>query len=678
MADPVLTPVEYGLGVLWLVVGVGSLVLGASALRRAFLPGWPPLAAAIAVTIVSLTTALLVAEALGTLGVLRWGVTLVGLATAGAAEMVVARRWGPRAAPPAALETTPSPRPLVWVATAAVAGVLAQWATHTADALGRGMVHADTLWYHGPYSAFFLQTASLRDVGLLGQTQTRFYPLSSELLHTLVAMPFGRDVLSPVLNLLFAGLALAAGALLGARWGVGALTLLSTVVVIGLPTFGATQPGQGSSDVMAAALLLSAVALLVAGGVDRAPLLVAGAALGLAAATKLSVLSLGGVLALGVVVACVRAGRTRNALPWLVGIVVPGAFWAARNWVLADNPLPFFDLRLGPVHLPATARAEGAFSVVRSLTERDGWHTAFGAGLGRGFGHLWPLVLLLAVVGIGLGLWRGTPVLRATAAAMAVGAVAYVLTPYSGGALFQYNLRMLVPTLTVAVPLVALGLRDRPRWHLPLAGILGLLVVVDLTSSHHERVDAWPGYPLVGAATAFAVVIGMVARPAERLARRTPRTVGLAALAAVALVGGFAVQAHYLEHRYVTTGLADDAVTSELRSVSGRRVDVVGTQEVYPMMGADLSNEVHDHSLELLPDRPAPADPCVYWRTQLREADAIAVSSFGFLMRRFSPAERALIFESDPSVTVVYSDPERALYRVDGQLDPDACPAPTL
>ena len=58
------------------------------------------------------------------------------------------------------------------------------------------------------------------------------------------------------------------------------------------------------------------------------------------------------VLTVLVVVDAVRRRRPRCVAAWLLPLGVFGSFWFIRNWALVDNPLPFYDLRLGPLHLP--------------------------------------------------------------------------------------------------------------------------------------------------------------------------------------------------------------------------------------------------------------------------------------------------------------------------------------
>ena len=97
-------------------------------------------------------------------------------------DLAARRRGDGRARRPA----DPAPRrsaarspdgPTVAIVAAAGAALLAQWAAHTAVALDGGMTQLDTLYYHGPYSARFLQDGTIGDLAGLGTSGSRLYPL---------------------------------------------------------------------------------------------------------------------------------------------------------------------------------------------------------------------------------------------------------------------------------------------------------------------------------------------------------------------------------------------------------------------------------------------------------------------------------------------------------------------
>ena len=65
------------------------------------------------------------------------------------------------------------------------------------------------------------------------------------------------------------------------------------------------------------------------------------------------------------------------------------------------------------------------------------------------------------------------------------------------------------------------------------------------------------------------------------------------------LVGGRIAQSHYVDRRYadaqLNVALRGDEIDADdryFRLISSARVGVIGTTEVYPLFGIDLSNEV--------------------------------------------------------------------------------------
>ena len=122
----------------------------------------------------------------------------------------------------------------------------------------------------------------------------------------------------------------------------------------------ATQPGQAATDVGCVALLLVAVALLLESELHAAPLAVAGLALGMAVATKLSVAAPALVIVVGVLELSRRADRPRAAATWLIAFVASASFWFVRDWIVAGSPIPWYDVHLGPLHLSVDAAARAS------------------------------------------------------------------------------------------------------------------------------------------------------------------------------------------------------------------------------------------------------------------------------------------------------------------------------
>ena len=656
-----------------IVAVVVAIGWGARRLRAALVPGWSGAPARLAETVLALAAFISVGQLVGAVGAFSRGPMLVALVVVGVGMGVVALRFGVstgRRRDPVDAKTRNRGDEVV-AAALAVALVAAQWTTHVAVALGSGMTHPDTLWYHQPFAARFLQQGSFTGLERLGYSESRYFSFDSELVHAVATMPFGRDVLSPLVNMGWAALALLAAWCIGRRHGLGPLCVLGAVVVLGVPTIAGTNPGQASNDVAAAALVLASIALLLEGDLAPRPTALAGAAAGLAIGTRLTVVVPVAVLSVGVVVLAVRARQRIVAAAWCATLAVFGGFWFVRNWVVADNPLPFFDVRLGPLHFPERAEQSGP-ALVGHLLDASEWRENYVPGLWDALGRAWPVVLALGLAGAALAAARGRALERLVGGAALAGVVGYVLSPNTAGLSFSFNVRYLAPTLLIGFVLLPLMLEPvgLMRWRRILGIALAALVVVGATSPHRERIEAWPtGELLPAVLVGVAVLTGaaLLARPRARALAAAPVVVG-AVVATVAVVsGGWWLQRHYLDHRYVDAGLHSDRIYEEFRDVRDSRVAVIGTVEVLPMFGLDLSNRVAQ--VEGAGDRET--DPCTRWRALLDgNYRYVVLDNFGVVFAAGPPEEW---FTSDPAVTEVAREGESVAYRVEGELRPPEC-----
>ena len=165
------------------------------------------------------------------------------------------------------------------------------------------MTQPDTAIYHGPVMARFLQQGRFDSLDGIAGVGQRYFHYNSELIHALAAMPFGRDVASPLINLGWAALPLLAAWCIGKVGGVQYLSLLGAAALLSLPALAANQPGQASNDIVCAALFLAPVALLLQQVTcTNRPTAVAGIAAGLALSTKLVVFVPLVVLSVGIMV----------------------------------------------------------------------------------------------------------------------------------------------------------------------------------------------------------------------------------------------------------------------------------------------------------------------------------------------------------------------------------------
>ena len=383
------------------------------------------------------------------------------------------------------------------------------------------MSEYDTLAYHMPFAARFAQDASVTGIQYVWNDPVSFYPANSELIHAVGIVLFGRDLLSPVLNLGWLGLALLAGWCIGRPRGIGPATMSATALVASVNVMVYSQAGSAKNDIAGLALLLAAVALVVNAPRLRGAHMVAALAAGLAVGTRLSLWA--PVLALALV-AIVGAGRERRRATagwWIAGGVVGAGFWYARNLVATGNPLPWLGLKLdGLLNLHSTAPPPtGTTSIAKYISDPAFIKAHLVPQLASAFGGCWWLVLGLAAAGIGVGLLaRAAGMVRQLAFVALAGAVAYVFTPTTASGPdardFGFNTRYAIPEIALGVIVLALALSQLGVQPLGLA--VALLLAVIVVVPFHISAPVLLAVVLVAGTTAV-VVCG--ARAAPRRAR---------------------------------------------------------------------------------------------------------------------------------------------------------------
>jgi hypothetical protein len=303
---------------------------------------------------------------------------------------------------------------VTWVAFAIVVVAVVHFAGGVRDRLGTGMTGFDSTWYHGPFAAGFFQSGDTWDLHYIApQFLAWFYPANSEVLHAAGMLAFGRDLLSPLLNLgWFVGCLVACWAI-GRPYRVASWSLALGAIALSVPAL-ADQAGEARSDIVGIFFLLAALAVALnawasgdgaeaeRGRLDVGALVVVGLGAGLAAGTKLNFLLPAAVLVLGLVALAPRGARWRAlaaaGLPALAG----GGYWYLRNLAHAANPLPWIH-HLGPISLPAPAQGVGgreAHSVLGYLSDGSVWSDWFLPGLHHALWIIWPLLGLAALAGL--------------------------------------------------------------------------------------------------------------------------------------------------------------------------------------------------------------------------------------------------------------------------------------
>ncbi len=456
---------------------------------------------------------------------------------------------------------------LVTVGVIAVA--FAHWGLTAKDALDRGIFNFDSLWYHMPYAVEFAKSHSVTGFHPTETVLTNwFYPQNAELLHGIGILVTGRDTLSLFLNFGWLAIAFLAAWCVGRPYGRGPLCVASTAIVLECHTLVVREPGAGKNDVVAAALILAAIAILLnaasrSGGGRTLPvgwpLAAAGLAVGLAVGTKLTAVAIAAALTVAVI-ALAPAGRRLAASGWWFGAALAGGgYWYLRNLIAAGNPLPQAE-HLGPIGLPHPERLQTGrpdHSILHYATDTGVWHEYFAPGLHDAFGALWPLVVLGAIAGPLIALvWGRDRVLRSVGAVVVVGMLAYLVTPLGAAGAegapvgFAINIRFVLPAMLAGAALLPLapGLdRERSRW-IALAVLLGVLLLTDRADAVLR--DPSRLFGLLVAAVAVLVPAALIFFFTRRRAAPAALTAAFAGLALVAVAIGYPVQRHYLGDRF--------------------------------------------------------------------------------------------------------------------------------
>src|ERR1044072_3808579 len=511
---------RYLLGVAEICLLVGFAWLGATQVRRWLLPDFSGAPAHLATSVLALALLLWAAELLGTVGLFEplpyiVSVVLASLAAGGLSSgLTEAGAQGGGASPAGGAVGGPTPEEalatgggggspavtgpaglsastLIALAIAAVAVV--HFAVEVKTKLGTGMTGFDSTWYHGPFAAGFFQSGDTWDLHFIApQFLAWFYPANAEIFHGVGMLAFGRDLLSPLLNLGWFVGCLVACWCIGRPYGVAPWSLALGAIALSLPVLS-DQAGEARNDIVGIFFLLAAVAIVLnarsaiapsavtyepIGNTSHSGTLVAGLAAGLAAGTKLNFLLPAAVLVLGLALVSPAGARWRS---FGVGTLAAfaGGYWYLRNLVQSGgNPLPWFD-SLGPISLPAPDQALGGregHSVLGYLTDGTVWSDWLLPGLRDGLTVLWPLLVVLALGGLVLCVVpardssRDRVLLVAGLTGLAA-ALAWLVAPTSASGPegmprgFESGLRSLAPALVLGLAVLPAALLPRvARW----------------------------------------------------------------------------------------------------------------------------------------------------------------------------------------------------------------------
>ncbi len=308
---------RYLLGVAEILLVVALAYLAAASLRERLVPELEGATRFLAGVVLALAVAIVVAEALGSFGLFEPLPYLIGL---GLVALGARRRW------PAPLPRLAASRPSVDVAGLLLGFVLVFTLLDVAQSvklrLETGMTGFDSTWYHAPFAAGFFQGGDTWSLHFIAPAFLAwFYPANGEIPGAIGMMAFGRDLASPLLNVVWLlGCVLAAWCI-ARPFRTGPLAAVLATLVLGSSVMS-DQFGEARNDILGIFFMLAAVAIAVAGAygpgqqqrrISAGALAVAGLAAGLAAGTKLNFLMPAAVLVLGL---AWIAGPGRRARRW--------------------------------------------------------------------------------------------------------------------------------------------------------------------------------------------------------------------------------------------------------------------------------------------------------------------------------------------------------------------------
>ncbi|MFA9400318.1 MAG: hypothetical protein ACERKT_04325 [Acidobacteriota bacterium] len=698
-----ISPVSFYLDLAQAGLLFAALGFTAYRFRARYLAGWTGAPARLVEFVAGFGMLILLAELTGLFGLLRpWVLLPVAslIALIAWLRLVPAGESGGSIPPVPPLGRAPE---VVALVVALI--VMAQWGTFASYSLDHGISNFDSVWYHLPFAADMFQSGSVTG---FHHTETVFinwfYPQNAEIIHA-VGMAFtGNDFLSVFINFGWLALALLAGWCIGRPYGRAHLTLMAAAVLLVAHTMLVREPGTAKNDIAAVALVLSTVAILInrgaasKDGIGRISpgwaVAVAGLAIGMAAGTKVTALAPAAMITFAVLVAARRGTRLLTAAVWFGAGLLGGVWWYLRNLVATGNPIPQVE-SIGPLALPGPERLQTGrpdFSVSHYLTDLDIWSDYFFPGLERGFGALWPLLLLVAVVGAGTLVFRGPGRLtRAHGAAAVLAILTYLFTPLGAAGpegsptAFAINLRFLVPALVMAAVLVPLLPVFGKRWG--AFGLAAVLVALLLTGGRPEALYSLSGWRFGLVVSVFLVGLPGVVwlfrfRISQAIGGRRPIVWTGLALVAVSVLVAFPLASSYFDNRYADFepeyGLAEPYRWAN--DTSDSKIGLAGSTagfRQYGFFGEDLSNEVTYIGREAPAGGYDAISDCDGFRSAVNDADLDYLVTSPFLnfddpsMPIRSP-ERLWV-KSDPALSRVVGPGPVEVWQIDGALKPEGC-----
>jgi hypothetical protein len=537
----------------------------------------------------------------------------------------------------------------------------------------RGTTHEfDTLNYKAPNLATILVGHSAWSLPFanLGYF-TNGYPSNHLLVAGFIALPFGTDAPSYVVNvlavaLLIAGVgalaeAVGGSALAGA--GLGAALALAPIALL-------TQAGSLQEDIAASAGIAAGAALLLASRGARNPVRLAGlggVALGLGAGAKYTAyVPAVAVIVLAVVLAP-KLTRLKLAGFALAGTLVTSGFWLIRDLAHFDNPV--YPLGVGPLKAGGSPLRYYETSLLSHAA-----HVRTGplrTWLSLGWRFL-GVAAIVALAGTAVALVRarrnGPAAGLALTAAFAV--LAYTATPYTGGGpegaafLIGSQLRYALPALALAAGVAAASLGPR------IALVTGFASF--LYAAWRLRVDdpARPDVAVDGRWVLVVLVAVACALVAWAMVRRTPafpsRWKGLVPVGGLALATAIAGAVGTATPR---SSPAFDGALAKLGAPYGP-VAAVNVGDVRALLGPCLRTKVVAPELGRTGYDVAPSKTALDRAVNALDTPALAV---GRSASRTVPSD----WTAPPGWTKVASDRGTDLYAQPAMTRPTPQPRPS-
>jgi hypothetical protein len=696
---------RYLIGVAALVCVLGSLAVGAAAVRRYLLPDWRGADARLAEIVTGCALLVGIIEVLGTVGLFRLVPMVVGSIAVGAGlRLGLTSRSGARAARSRAARPRVTAAVIILMSAAGLVVVLLLWTGRSLHSFEHGITSADSIAYHLPHAAFYAQTGQIRAIRYTDYDYLNgLYPATGELFHALGIVLMGSDVLSPGINLIWLALTLLAAWCIGSVRGVGSTSMLAAALVMATPMMVGSNAGTAHNDVLGVFFVIAAVALWMRTAdmpttdtrAYRGGIIIAAVAAGLAVSVKLNLLAPVGALTLAAI-ALTPSGRRRGATGWWIGgLALAGGYWYARNLIAVGNPLPWFSFGVLPTPRPPPLQQGNYYSLADYATYPRILRHWLIPALNMNLGPWWPALVAAAVIGPLVCLFSRRDRVIVAAALIALASLAsYTSTPdtacgpWGHPYCVNFNIRYAAPPLTLALAVTPLALLFRSQLG-RLAAAAGLTTLFVGTVALRR---IWtPDYDLGGAHAAVVLVLVaaviVVLRPWSLIPLRRPLVRGAAATLVLSLVlagvaVGYSGARDYLRHRY--TGkygpVAVYKVWRWARSLHHARIALVGTFGYffgYPLWGLDDSNRVAYMGQRGPHGSFRPIPSCRAWRTALNRGHYQYVVTTARAVTFTTQLEHSPEVDwtrTDPAARLVLS-PSWAIqvFRLTGPLYPDRC-----